>query len=452
MDGMNSLMAKLTLLAAMTAGLTGAASAKSSADPIQVDAALDRPVVNADADESVVVQIKIRPEQINSDRDRPPVNLSLVIDRSGSMNGDKIRQAIRAAQFAVNQLGPRDIVSVVIYDDRVDTLAESGYATEDYRERIVSELREVSARGNTAIFAGLNRGAAELRKKADEGYINRIVLLSDGLANHGPRNVSDFRALGRAFAGEDIVVSTVGLGSGFNEDIMTTLAQAGQGNTYFVENAKDLPRIFGAELGDALNVAATDIEITITPREGVRIKQSLGREAEIKDNRATFRLPQIYGGLDKLALLELDAPRGADGETRDLVDVKVRYVPANSSEPREQTVSVPIAYAKNEVKIRDNARADVAKNVIDNRIAEANMEGIDLSDAGNSKAGAANYREVKEKIEQDYAFLGDAVVQAPMAQLEEEASVLDRGRYSNERRRQARAYEYQVKTQQSVKE
>jgi len=252
---MEPILCKTILLAAVAVGLSGNVLAEA-VEPLYIDAALDRPVVPADRDENVVVQIKIKPERIQSDGERSPVNLSLVLDRSGSMSGEKIRDAIEAAQIAVGRLGPRDLVSVIIYNHEVETLAESQYATSDNIASIRRALKKVKSGGNTAIYAGLNRAAAELRRKADSGYVNRMVLLSDGLANSGPSKVSDFRSLAQVFASEDIVVSTVGLGLDYNEDIMTTLAQAGQGNTYFCEDPRDLPRIFGAELGDALNVAA----------------------------------------------------------------------------------------------------------------------------------------------------------------------------------------------------
>ncbi|WP_269537487.1 vWA domain-containing protein [Cerasicoccus fimbriatus] len=454
---MNPFHKQLLVSAALVAGIFVAPlSGKSPvakpqtlpADIITVDAALDRPVVNANRDESVVVQIKIRPDEIISDRARPPVNLCLVLDNSGSMNGAKIRQAIAAAQEAVNRLGPRDMVSVITYNNSASTLAEAQFAAASNRERIRSALAEVQAGGGTAMYAGLNRGASELRRKQDEGYINRIVLLSDGQANEGPSTVEDFRALASVFAREDIVVSTVGLGNGFNEDVMTTLADAGQGNTYFVENAKDLPRIFGAELGETLRVAATDIEIIIKPKDGVRIKKSLGREAEIGEDFARFRLPQVYGGHDKFALLELDAPVGADGETRDLVDVQVRYVPVNSGTVREQALSVPIRYAAAEEEVHTAANKDVSMDVIENKIVEATIAGIEYSDANQNQVGAANYRQVREEINLTYGYLGDDALASANAKLEQEASVLDRDVYSSRERLANRRFEYQSKYQQ----
>ncbi|WP_309400731.1 vWA domain-containing protein [Cerasicoccus maritimus] len=457
---MNPLKTKLILLAALTAGLAGNAFANRTiaavspkppiAEIINVDAALDRPVVRADQNESVVVQIKIRPDEIISEHERPPVNLCLVLDNSGSMGGEKIRQAIQAAQEAVGRLGPRDLVSVITYNSSASTLAEAQYASSANRDKIRSALREVRSGGGTAMYAGLNRGASELRKKRDEGYINRIVLLSDGQANEGPSTIPDFRALASVFAGEDIVVSTVDLGSGFNEDVMTTLAEAGQGNTYFVENASDLPRIFGAELGDTLSIAATDIEIIIKTKDGVRIKKSLGREAEIEGDMARFRLPQVYGGHDKLALLELDAPVGADGETRDLVDVQVRYVPVNSDKVREQSISVPITYAAMEEKVHEAAREDVVQNVIDNKIVDATIEGIALSDANDNKAAAGNFRQVQGEINSSYYFVAPSVLAPANEKLEEEADYLDKDVYSKKDRAERRAFEYQTKNQQSA--
>ncbi|HBR94668.1 MAG TPA: hypothetical protein DEA90_10940, partial [Opitutae bacterium] len=336
----------LPIIVALTlvTGLSLRADALPVGTLLQIDAALDRPVVPAQQPEDVVVQIKILPTRASDLIPRPPVNLSLVLDRSGSMSGQKIEQAIQAAELAVGRLGARDRVSVIIYDHDVETLVSSQVVTDEGLYAIKRALRRVSARGNTAIYAGLSQAAAELRRYRDAGYVNRMILLSDGLANRGPTEVADFRALGRALAGEDIVISTVGLGLGYNEDIMATLADAGQGNTYFVENADDLPRIFAGELGDALNVAATNIEIIVRPRGGARILKSLGREAELRDGAARFRMPQVYSGLEKLALVEVRAPQGVVGAVEDLIDVEVNYLPAGSSQTRSQQVSVPIRY------------------------------------------------------------------------------------------------------------
>jgi len=448
---MEKILRRIILLTALAVGLSGTVLAKR-AEPLHVDAALDRPVVPADRDENVVVQIKIKPERILTDRERPPVNLSLVLDRSGSMGGEKIRDAVEAAIVAIGKLGPRDLVSVIIYNHDVETLAGSQYATEEQVASIRRALLDVRANGNTAIYAGLNQAAAELRRRAGAGYINRMVLLSDGLANEGPSKVRDFRSLARAFAGEDIVVSTVGLGLDYHEDIMTTLADAGQGNTYFCEDPRDLSRIFGAELGDALNVAATDIEIIVRPREGVRILRSIGREADMDGAAARFSLPQAYGGLDKLALVEVQVPRGAAGDARDLIDVVVNYKPAGEETVRQQSVTVPIAYTERLEEVRERARVDVAQNVISNEIAEARDEAIAHSDQGDRERAAEELKKSSEQLRRQYGFLGDAVVAEPAAYLDQEAGEVAAEGVPNAKRKAFRAGNAQVVNQQSYQQ
>lgn len=440
----------LTLTLALAGGLTAQAAVESGGKILYVEAALDRPAVAANQDNDVVLQIKIRPELVLSGQKRPPVNLSLVLDRSGSMSGQKIEQAIQAAEVAVSQLGPRDRVSVIIYDSEVETLAASQFASRESIEAIKARLRQVTARGNTAIYAGLNQGAAELRRHSDAGYIQRMILLSDGLANRGPSDVADFRALGRAFAGENIVISSIGLGLGFNEDIMTTLAAAGQGNTYFVEDADDLPRIFAGELGDALNVAATEIEIVVRPRGGARIIKSLGRAAEMDGGIARFRMPQVYSGLDKLALVEVSAPAGTVGAVEDLVDVEVNYRAVGENRPRTQQVSVPIRYTEALEEVLAAARKDIAQNVVDNRLAEAKETAITFADAGKRDEAAMRLRQVGGQIASDYGFLGDDFVAAPAEAIKLEADQVEEEGLSNAKRKLYRSESYQRKNQQSV--
>ncbi|MEO0795118.1 MAG: VWA domain-containing protein [Verrucomicrobiota bacterium] len=447
---MNLLSRIFPLFAAVALVSTGLARTEVARESLLIDAELDRPVVPADRDETVVVQIKIRPERVLSDSQRPPVNLSLVLDRSGSMSGRKIEQAIAAAKVAISKLGPRDMLSVIIYDNQIDTLAGAQAATEENISRIRRALERVDARGGTAIYAGLNQAAAELRRHGQEGYINRMILLSDGLANEGPSHVSDFRSLARAFAGEDIVVSSVGLGLDFNEDLMTALAEAGQGTMYFVENAQDLPRIFSLELGDVLNVAATDIEIIVYPKKGAKIIRSIGRGASIESDQARFTLPQVYGGLDKLALLEIQAPAGAAGDAQDLVEVVVNYKPVGSDELRKQQVSVPIAYTDHVEEVKSAANVEVAQIVVENRIAEAKDGAIRYSDLGDTQQASEELKKVSLEVQQRYGFLNDAVVDESSAYLTNEAETVGNAGMSTKMRKVYRSDSYNKFNQNSA--
>lgn len=454
MNDKNRIRSARITLAALIVCACNSLFAGGSDDSIKIDARLDRPVIHANQTGKVVVQIEILPDEIISRVDRAPVNLGLVLDRSGSMRGEKMDRAIDAARLAVAQLGPQDIISVVIYDNEIETIAPAGKAANEYRESIRRELAKVTARGNTAIYGGLTQAAAELRKFGKEGYVNRLILLSDGLANQGPSAPSDFERLANAFANEDFIVSTVGLGMDFNEDIMTTLAAAGQGNTYFVETAADLPRIFERELGDALNVAATDVEITVRGREGIRVVRGIGREAELDENRvARLRIPQVYGGWDKLALLELEVPPGKAGESRELIDIEVAYRVVGSDEVSKQVLVVPVTFSEAREKIVEAVQEDVVVNVASNRVAESKAQAIAFADKGDTDRASEVMRAAASDLVREYDSFGAAPTVAPMAaEVEEEAEEVSSLGLSNRKRKLYRSQSYQTVNQQQSSE
>src|SRR5690606_19740815 len=137
--------------------------------------------------------------------------------------------------------------------------------------------------------------------------INRVILMSDGLANVGPSTPSELAELGRKLGGKGISVTTIGLGLGYNEDLMQKLALASDGNHAFAEKPSDLIEIFNSEFGDTLSIAAQEIEITIECRDGFRPKRVLGRQAEIDGKRIKIKLNQLTGGHERYLVVELEA-------------------------------------------------------------------------------------------------------------------------------------------------
>ncbi|MEM0965467.1 MAG: VWA domain-containing protein [Verrucomicrobiota bacterium] len=449
-----------TLFKSVLAGLLiggtvlGSASGNVAKDPVRIDVRLDRPVLHANQAGRVVVQIEVKPDEIDSEGQRTPVNLGLVLDRSSSMSGEKIVQAIEAASLAVGQLGPNDIVSVIVYDDTVDTIAPATKATREQRLSIQRMLERIRAKGSTALYYGLTQAAGELRKFSKDGYVNRLVLLSDGLANVGPSAPSDFQRLATSLAAEDLIVSTVGLGKNFNEDVMTTLAAAGQGNTYFVESARDLPRIFEQELGDVLSVAATDVEITIRSRDGVRVLRGIGREASIEDSRvATVKMPQVYGGLNKLALIEVEVPAGEEGKRLELVDVEVAYRLAGNENVIRQEVVVPVSFSAEEERVTSAVQTQVVTNVVENRLAESKMEAIKLADKGELGLAASSLRVAVDELTIEYE---PYAAEDPVFEVGEsvalEADRIEEDGFSNKMRKQYRSESFQKVNQQSVQQ
>src|SRR6185295_2090029 len=184
-------------------------------------------------------------------------------------------------------------------------------------------IERLSAGGNTALFAGVSKAAAEVRKFLDRQRVNRIILLSDGQANVGPSSPTDLGNLGASLIKEGISVTTLGLGLDYNEDLMTQLARKSDGNHYFIENSSDLARKFGYEFDDVLSVAAQELTVKISCGPGVRPVRVLGRESDITGQTVTTYLNQLYGNQEKYILLEIETPAERAGTERNLANVNV---------------------------------------------------------------------------------------------------------------------------------
>jgi Ca-activated chloride channel family protein len=348
--------------------------------PITLDARLSQSVMQAGEKQRNYLRISLngcKPERTSN---RTPVNVSFVIDRSGSMAGSRLAQAREAAIMAVNRLEPNDIASVVIFDDKVDVLVPAQKVTD--RKYFIDRILQVGPRGSTAIYAGVTEGANEVRKNKDARRLNRVVLLSDGLANVGPRNAEEFAKLGRALLNEGISVSTIGLGKDYNEDLMLQLARAGDGNHAFAAAPDDLIKIFNKEFDDVLASCAQTVSIDVDLQPGARVVRAISREGEIAAGHAKFQLNQIYQETEHYVLLEVELEGKAAAADQELGRVRVAYsVPDTGA---KQTLDTRIrgrfSASKEEVKASVDQR--VMESVVEQATRERAQHAVTLRDQG----------------------------------------------------------------------
>ncbi|MFM1814679.1 MAG: hypothetical protein RLZ98_1374 [Pseudomonadota bacterium] len=395
------------------------AMATAAAAPVTLEATLSQSAIPRGERTRVYLRVGLKSERIRSTRDRAPLNVALVIDRSGSMSGRKMDEARRAAMMAVDRLGERDIISVVSYDDRVEvevpaTRAGSG---RDIKRRI----RGLSARGSTAIHAGLLAGANEVRKFKSRDYVNRIILLSDGLANVGPRKPSDFESLGRELGTEGIVVSTIGLGLGYNEDLMTRLARASDGNHAFVQEPQDLATFFNKEFDDAENIVAQDVEIIIECEEGVVPMKSLGRAARIEGNRIVYKVGQLIGGSEQVLLAEVETPELLGDKPASIANVRVVYRSAVNDRPETVQANVEARIATDKDEAKSSYRNEVIRDATLLEARARKDEAIRLRDAGRLEEAKRKFQANAAEISAQQALYGMAP--SPELQAEREANV-----------------------------
>ncbi|MBN2683813.1 MAG: VWA domain-containing protein [Pontiellaceae bacterium] len=374
---MKALSKRIVLAGFCLVGALGASAAEEDSGIIcRVE--MDNSVVYAGSSQKAVVKVTLDAPKAPKKEKRPPVNLTIVLDRSGSMSGSKIEKACDAAITALRRLGPEDMFSLVTYDHEVNTVVPSQSAANS--ERIEAQIRSIRSGGNTALFAGVSQGASETRKHLDGRYVNRILLLSDGLANVGPSSPAELGRLGTALSKEGISVTTIGVGTDYNEDLMTLMAQNSDGNNYFVESSVDLPRIFNAELGDVLSVVASKVTIEVKFPEGVRPLRIIGRDGRVGEDHVELSLNQLYGGQEKYALIEVELPAGSEGEERKVADARCSYqdMIANREASSEGNASVRFTGSKDEVAVGWNIA--VNNDLYLNKKAEAQDQAIDYVD------------------------------------------------------------------------
>jgi Ca-activated chloride channel homolog len=199
---------------------------------------------------------------------RKPLNLCLVIDRSGSMAGAKLEQTIASAKFVVERLASTDILSVVQFDDRVKVVIPPGPVTD--RVHLCRRLDGIHDGGQTNLSGGWLRGAACVREKKSPEYVNRVLLLTDGQANHGIIDPTMLIQHAAELTEEGIGTTTLGYGDDFNEELLTAMADAGRGSAYHVETADQALAIFARELEGLLAIAAQNVQVAFTPSSLVR--------------------------------------------------------------------------------------------------------------------------------------------------------------------------------------
>lgn len=367
-------------VAGLVAALGGAIGAQAAAVPIEVKASLDRPVLRAGEKQTAYLRVTIEAAKRPSAQ-RAPMNIALVIDRSGSMSSDhRIENARKAAQLAVDRLGRDDILAVVSYDDRVEVEVPSTKVTD--AGAIKDKIGRLTPRGSTAIHAGLLAGANEIRKFKSKERVNRIILLSDGLANVGPSKASDFVSLGKELASEGITVSTLGLGTGYNEDLMAGLARAGDGGHAFVQESADLSNFIAREFDDALGIVGQQAEIIFTLNDGLGGVRSLGRAAEIGGNRIVYKVGALFGGTEQVLVAELAVPAIAASDAREIASIEVSYIDPASGQRVTASGGAKAQFSNDRAACEGSLDPLVDREVTTLLSREARAEAVRLRDDG----------------------------------------------------------------------
>lgn len=255
---------------------------------------------------------------------RAPVDLALVLDRSGSMDGEPFAKAQAAARALVARLAPTDRLSIVAFgsDARLElpltTMDETG------RTRALAVVNRLATDGGTNLSAGLELAHEDLLRAASrEKAIRRVVLLSDGQANEGLTGAA-LVAVARRIATDRIRVSALGLGVEFDEDVMLALADHGGGQYRYLRDADELAAALGEELRQAAATAASALRLRLEPAPGVVLSNVLGYDARQENGVWTIGLSDLAVGETRHVVARVTVGSGGAG-VRALVEGRLDY-------------------------------------------------------------------------------------------------------------------------------
>ena len=264
-----------------------------------------------------------------------PLNLAIVIDRSGSMVGQRERNAIDAAAGMIRRLRDGDTVSVVSYSNDARIIlpvTTVSAATHDQLIRTMIDNMTDRPDGSTCISCGLDLGMRTLVGR--RAGIDRMLLLSDGEANRGVTDETGIRSLARQARNQGATISSIGVDIDYNEILMSALAREANGHHYFSETGSNLEQIFDQELESLVKTVAKDGKLEVELAPGVRVAEVFGRAYQQVDRKVIVPLGTFTPGEDKTLLLRLEVPASPAGE-RPIANVTLAYQDLATREPGE---------------------------------------------------------------------------------------------------------------------
>jgi Ca-activated chloride channel family protein len=357
---------------------------------------------------------------------RPPINVALVLDRSGSMSGEPLAAAKDAALRFTRFLSPADRLSIVAFDTGVLTVYGPRAGGDPAVE---AAILPIGPGGSTNLSGGWLKG----RSLVESGLVtgtNRVILLTDGQANHGITDAKELAALAGGAREKGVSTTTIGFGAGFNEDLLKAMSDAGRGNAWYVERADQMTGIFDEEIEGLVTLAAQNVEVE------VRLSHPQVQGVTMLQNYPTQRDPDgawhvVMGDLLATAPLALGLVFHVEevhslGEAR-LGDVTVRgdFLVPGGIEHRTMELAVMA-----NLDGADHLKPEVERTLVRYQVARTREEAVRVADTGDLEQAAALLHRAASTLASACPEAGEEI-----ADLTAQAEQLRERRYTSEDRK-----------------
>ena len=359
---------------------------------------------------------------------RAPVNLAIVVDRSGSMKGNRLRNAISGALSAVERLSDGDVVSVVAFDAKPAVVVSPTTIDPSSRNRIRSDIQGITLGGDTCISCGIEEGMALLERTP--GRVSRMIVLSDGEATAGVRDLPGFRSIAQRASSRGTGITTIGVDVDYNERILSTIALDSNGRHYFVANDSGLEKVFDTEAQSLTTAVASNAEVSVELPPGVELVRVVDRTFRRSGNRVFFPLGVFTAGDTKSVLLQVKVPADREGTVPVAnVDLTFRDHTTNTDARCGGKLDVAVSPAGAsevdgvvEARVNRTATADVLKEASElfkqgraeeaRRKLAARQQGLaSVAATATSRSPAAKVKGVKKDLDAQEAAIQQAQTQ-----------------------------------------
>ncbi len=368
----------------------------------------------------VYLNIDLKADKVEAKRERTPLNLAVVIDRSGSMDEkNKLTYVKKAVENIIDNLDEGDYVSLVAYNDEVTVLQKTTQVESRYL--LKEKVNKLNAAGFTNLSGGMLEGFDQVSRSYKKGYVNRVLLLSDGLANRGITDRFKLAEKVRDINKEGgIVISTFGVGNDFNEDLMTDLAEYGKGNYYYIRDAEQIPDIFAHELSGVRMLVAQNTKVTVRfPDNYLSLNRVFGYPYEVHGDEVTIDFKDVFSEQNKTVLLKFNVIRPVSSRLE--FDCELRYNDVTNnfltmSETEHCSINAAVSKAEYEKGYDEKVQQSVAL-----------FETNDLMEQALREADLGNYEKAKEKMQTGRAYMDEQMSNiAPSPEMKRQVETMDR--------------------------
>lgn len=310
---------------------------------MNVKALLDVDMVALEAADKVTLMLDLTAPANPAQSTRPGQAIQVVLDRSGSMEGQPLDAAKGSLLKLVSRLAPQDAFGLVAFDDSALVIVPTRTMADHHMPSLRKSIRDLQTGGSTDISAGYLMGLRELTRVQASGG-STLLLISDGHANAGEQDPKFFQEVSTKSATEKVTTSTIGLGNGYDETILEALAQGGGGAHRFAGSIDEAVGAIAAEVDDLLDKTIVNAVLRVTPTSamsGAPAIEIVQRLPYWKDGETfVVQLGDLYSGENRRFIIDLDVPGIASLGLCKIADITIEYL--DLAQRQEISVTMPV--------------------------------------------------------------------------------------------------------------